>query len=113
MSKRRTNIRTRTRKLREAIAAMDYVAAGAVSARMKLCGRPNCACARDPAARHGPYHEWHRYQDGRLAHRTLTAEQAAILAGAVANFREIQRLLVRWEEETVTDVLDRPKSGTR
>jgi hypothetical protein len=79
MSKDRPSIRSRTRKLREAIAAMDYVAAGAVSARMKLCGRPNCACAVDPAARHGPYHEWHRYQDGRLVHRTLTPEQATIL----------------------------------
>ena len=113
MSKAGPKLRTRTRKLRETIAAMDYVAAGAVSARINLCGRPNCACAQDPAARHGPYHEWHRYQDGRLVHRTVTAEQAAILEGAVANFREIQRLLVRWEAETVAEVLDRPKSGNR
>jgi hypothetical protein len=28
----------------------------------------------------------------------------------VANYREIQRLLVRWEEETVAEVLDRQKS---
>lgn len=104
--KRTKTIRARTQDLRRSIVALDHIASGMVSSRTKLCGRPNCRCAQDPAARHGPYFEWTRYQDGRLVHRTLTPEQAAIFERAIANRRKVQRLLALWEHETVTEVLN-------
>jgi hypothetical protein len=107
--KKPPSIEARTQELREAITAMDFVASGMVSTRTKPCGRPNCRCAGNPAAYHGPYYEWHHYQDGHLVHKTVTPEQYAVLEGAVANFREIQRLLAVWEQETINVVLQKPK----
>jgi hypothetical protein len=85
---------------------MDYVASGTLHLRTKVCGRSNCRCADDPSARHGPYHEWSRRSGGRLVHRVITAQQAKIIARAIANHRELQQLLALWAEETASAVLD-------
>jgi len=103
---RRNRIRQRTRALRRAISAMDYVASGTLHSRTKVCGRSNCRCADDPNARHGPYHEWSRRSGGRLVHRVITAQQAKSIARAIENHRELQELVARWEEETASEVLD-------
>ena len=103
---RRNRIRQRTRALRRAISAMDYVASGTLHSRTKVCGRSNCRCADDPNARHGPYHEWSRRSGGRLVHRVITAQQAESIARAIENHRELQELVARWEEETASEVLD-------
>ena len=110
-----SSIEARTQALRDAIAGMDFVVSGLVSSRMKACGKQNCRCAKDPSALHGPYLEWHHYQDGRLMHKTVTPEQYVILEGAVANYREILRLLDVWEKETVDLILstpDKQKAGS-
>ena len=103
---RRDRIRQRTRALRRAISAMDYVASGTLHSRTKVCGRSNCRCADDPSARHGPYHEWSRRIGGRLVHHVISAQQADIIARAIENHRELQELVARWEEETASEVLD-------
>lgn len=102
----RMRIRRHTQALRRAIAAMDFVASGTVHTRTKVCGRANCRCATDPAARHGPYYEWSRRVDGRLRHSVVSAEQGQLLARAIVNYREIQKLLAQWEHETAREVLD-------
>lgn len=51
------------------------------------------ACAKDPAALHGPYYEWVCMKDGRLRHRALTPEQAKPMRRAVANYHKVRRLL--------------------
>jgi len=84
---------------------MDFVVSGTICTRTKVCGRPNCRCARDPDARHGPYHEWLRHQEGRLVRSTVTAEQAARLGQAIANYREVQALLARWHKEAADEIL--------
>ena len=103
---RRNRIRQHTRALRRAISAMDYVASGTLHSRTKVCGRSNCRCADDPSARHGPYHEWSRRSGGRLVHHVITAQQAEIVARAIANHRELQELVARWGEATASEVLD-------
>ncbi len=102
----RTRVRQRTRALRRAINALDFVASGTVHKRTKVCGRKSCRCAVDPAARHGPYYEWSRRQDGRLLHSVVTPEQAEVFTRAIQNYREIQQLLARWERETAQEVLN-------
>ena len=67
---------------------------------MKQCGRAICPCARDPAARHGPYYEWGFMRGGKLVHRQVSAEQAAALRAAIANYRKVKQLLRDWEIET-------------
>jgi hypothetical protein len=101
----RKRIRVRSGKLRRLIDRMDFVASGTIHVRTKVCGRKNCKCATDPALRHGPYHEWTRSKDGRLQHRVVTSDQARLLRRAIANYREIQALLARWEDETALEIL--------
>jgi hypothetical protein len=107
----RRRIRQRTKELRRAISGMDYMASGTVHTRTKVCGRKNCRCAHDPDARHGPYHEWSRRQDGRLIHSILTEEQALLLAVAIANHHEVMKLLAQWQLETAAEILSAPKAS--
>ena len=88
-------------RIQEQIRAMDYVSSGTLVTRTKVCGKPGCRCAHDPAARHGPYYEWGYMKDGRQVHRTLSAEQATVLKKAIANYRAILRLLREWEGQTL------------
>lgn len=100
-------LRQRTEKLRRRISAMDYACSGTLHSRTKVCGQPACRCANDPDARHGPYHEWSRRKEGRLVHSVLGPEQASLVERAIANRREIDRLLAIWEEESTLEILQR------
>lgn len=102
----RNRIRQRTKELRRAITRMDYMASGHLHLRTKICGRPNCSCAHDPDARHGPYHEWSRRQDGRQLNSSITPQQAKLFTRAIANYREILTLLKLWERETAAEILN-------
>ncbi|MBK7250997.1 MAG: hypothetical protein IPI06_09000 [Gammaproteobacteria bacterium] len=70
------------------------------SKRTKICGNPRCHCARDPAARHGPYYEWSYLKGGRLHHRTLTPKQAELMRLAIHSYRKAKKLLRTWEAHT-------------
>lgn len=50
---------------------------------------------------HGPYHYWSRRHSGRLVQRVLTTAQAQIVGRAIRNYKNIRRILLRWEQETV------------
>jgi hypothetical protein len=92
--------RARITRIREALARIDYLCSGTLLKRTKMCGRPNCACAQDPAARHGPYFEWGHMHAGRLVHRQVSAEHASVLRRAISNYRLVRKLLRDWEVET-------------
>ena len=87
-------------RIRDSVGAIDYLCSGTLAKRMKLCGKPGCRCAQDPTARHGPYYEWGHMHDGKLVHRTVSPQQAAILRLAIANYRKVRKLLRAWEVET-------------
>lgn len=55
MESERNRIRRRRRKLQEQMRALSFspLMRGSLVERLRRCGRPNCACARDPKARHG------------------------------------------------------------
>ena len=101
----RGRMRQRTKELRRAISGIDYLASGTLHTRTKVCGKKNCRCADDPAARHGPYYEWSRRLDGRLVHSVVSERQAALIARAIENNREVQRLLALWQRETEGEIL--------
>lgn len=90
----------RIESIRRQIAAMGLVAQGTVSKRTKVCGRPNCRCAQDPEARHGPYYEWTRRENGRYVHTVISTEQAEKLVAAIDNNRKVLALLRSWSTET-------------
>jgi hypothetical protein len=58
--------RARIARIREALSEIDYLCSGTLLKRTKMCGRPGCACAQDPNARHGPYFEWGHMKGGKL-----------------------------------------------
>ena len=101
-------LRQRTAALRRLISAVDFSCSGTLHTRTKSCGKASCRCATDPTARHGPYHEWSRRKDGRLVHTTLDPAQLLLVQRAIANRREIERLLALWEDESALEIL-RPK----
>lgn len=98
-------------RIRRQIAAMEFVAQGTLSKRMKICGRPNCRCAKDPQARHGPYYEWTRREKGRYVNTLVSEEQARKLVAAIGNHKRILMLLKRWSTETAKTL--KIKSGCK
>ena len=86
--------------IRTQVAALDYVCSGTLLKRTKVCGKPQCACASKPEARHGPYYEWSRREKGRLAHTVLPLEAVSILRRAIENNRRLRKLLRAWERES-------------
>ncbi len=104
----RTRLRRSQRRIEqiaEAVAGMDLVCSGTLIERKKTCGKPNCRCATDLHAWHGPYYEWSRRHEGRLVHKILSPEQARQIQRAIDNYREIQDLLARWELESIEIIL--------
>ncbi len=55
MASDREQTQRRRRELREQLCALSVGALmrGSLVERVRRCGRPNCACARDPSRRHG------------------------------------------------------------
>lgn len=106
LTERRARIGRRARALRQKIAALDVVAAGTLQVRTKSCGRANCRCAKDPAARHGPYYEWARMIDGRMVRLLLSKEQAELVTLAIENRRILEALMDEWADETAVEVLN-------
>lgn len=55
MKSERARTQDRRRQLGEQLRALTFepLMRGSVVARVRRCGRPNCACARDDSARHG------------------------------------------------------------
>jgi hypothetical protein len=92
--------RARIARIRAALDAMDYLCSGTLLRRMTMCGKPGCRCSEDPDARHGPYYDWGHMKDGKLVHRRVTPEQAALLQRAIANYRKAKKLMKAWEHET-------------
>jgi len=47
----------RFHELKRDLDQLEYFCKGTVLKRMMKCGKVQCACASDPAKRHGPYFE--------------------------------------------------------
>ena len=75
----------RIENIRQALGGIDHLCSGTLLKRTKVCGKAGCRCATDPSARHGPYYEWGHMRGDKLVHRSVTAEQAALLEQAIAN----------------------------
>jgi hypothetical protein len=92
------------RRLQEQIASIDLVCSGHLMERMKVCGKPECRCAKDPAARHGPYFVWSRRENGRLVQSNVTPKQAKRFKRAIADWKRVQALLKRWEQKSAREI---------
>lgn len=82
----------RYRELTAQLAQTGYLYDGTVGRQWLSCGKENCACASDPARRHGPYAYWTTKLKGRTVSRRLSAEEANLLEAWVQNRRGLERI---------------------
>ena len=88
---------------------------GSVSQRSIKCGKPGCACNKDPKARHGPYYSLTQAVAGKTRSRFLTVEQAAVAQEQIAAGREFrQQVDTYWEacEEWADSQLELPPAAS-
>ncbi len=96
---------SRIREIQRRIARIDLICSGCLIVRTKICGKPNCRCAHDPAAAHGPYYEWKRREHNRLRHRIVSAEQARRIRRALDSYQRVLELLAEWEDLSLGVIL--------
>ncbi len=92
--------RQRIERIQTSLGGFELLGSGTLSQRMMTCGKPNCACASDPSARHGPYYQWVRMRAGKPTQRYVSEQQAQILQKAIDNYKVVKKLLREWEENT-------------
>lgn len=85
------------RALAEAMREIDGVLPGSVVVRHTRCGKPNCACAADPPALHGPYIQWTRTEHGKTVTRLLNQEQLTRYQPWFDNARRLKDLIAKLE----------------
>ena len=77
---------------------LEYFCKGTVLKRMMKCGKANCACASDPAKRHGPYYELTYKTNGKTVNVKLSPEEAPLYKAASLRYRKLKTLLNRLEK---------------
>jgi hypothetical protein len=70
---------------------------GTISHRRSRCGRPTCACHKDPARLHGPYWHWTRKVANKTVGKYLNQSQAQESQRWIDNDRRLRELLARLE----------------
>jgi hypothetical protein len=80
------------------LAGVGFMTRGSVVARHTHCGKPGCACRRDPPALHGPYWQFSRAVGGKTVTRWITEEQATRYKEWIANRRRALGILAEIEE---------------
>ena len=106
-SKRPKETDRRIAHIRGQILTVDQLCPGSLVTRYTTCGKAQCRCALDPAARHGPYYIWSRREEGRLVQTVVSASEAKALERAIRNHRKVLDLLARWGRESAQLILAR------
>ena len=94
----------RFQELKADLAQIEYFSKGTLLARMVRCGKPQCACGKDPSKRHGPYYEWTYKTRGKTVTVRLAPEAAPFFRAAARQYRKLKTILNR-----ITAVQDRHK----
>ncbi len=73
--------------------SIGFIGQGNIQWRWKVCGKPNCACRRDPASRHGPYPYWTTKQEKKTVNKRLHPDEAALLEQWIENRRTLEAVI--------------------
>jgi len=87
----------RFQELKADLAQIEYFSKGTLLARMVRCGKPQCACGKDPSKRHGPYYEWSYKARGKTVTVRLAPEAAPFFRAAARQYRKLKAILNRME----------------
>jgi type II secretory pathway component PulJ len=90
------------RQAQQELRELDYFLKGTVLKRMMKCGKPQCACHREPSQRHGPYFEWTYKVNGKTVNVKLTARTAPLYQAATKQNRKLKAVLARMERMSRT-----------
>jgi hypothetical protein len=103
----------RLQELEQATASMVQ---GSLSESTRQCGDPSCACAHDPASRHGP-HLYFRYKsDSRVHSVYVPAELGEAVRQAQTAWHEFQQIgaeISAENREALLSSLERDKQLVR
>lgn len=89
-------------ELKRGLEQIEYFCKGTVLKRMMKCGKANCACASDPAKRHGPYFELTYKANGKTVNVKISSEAAPLYQAASRQHRKLKTLLNRLEKLSLT-----------
>jgi len=84
---------TQYRALTAHLADVGFIWSGSIQSQWLTCGKANCACHRDPHARHGPYLYWTSKEHGNTVSRLLHSPEAELLSEWVENRRQVDRII--------------------
>ena len=85
--------RTEYARLKARLREVGFICEGSLVERWMQCGKPNCACASDPASQHGPYFQLSWKEKGKTVSRRLPAEHAALYRQWIANRQRLQSII--------------------
>lgn len=85
--------RTRYRVLASRLTRIGFIWNGSICERWLTCGRPDCECAKDATARHGPYLYWTSKIKGKTVAKLLHSPEAEVLQEWVNNRKELDGIL--------------------
>jgi len=87
----------RFQELKADLAQIEYFSKGTLLARMVRCGKPQCACGKDPSKRHGHYYEWTYKARGKTVTVRLAPEAAPFFRAAAKQYHKLKTILNRME----------------
>ena len=88
----------RFHELKQGLDQLEYFCRGTILKRVMKCGKAQCACASDPAKRHGPYFEVTYKDNGKTVNVKLTPDSAPLYKAAVQQYHQLKTLLHRLEK---------------
>jgi hypothetical protein len=67
------------------------ILSGSVSTAQSTCGKPNCACKKDPPMLHGTYYRWTGIIAGKRTTKTISQKEASECLKRIRNYRNLQK----------------------
>ena len=111
-----TGMRSKVRLIEELEQAAQSMVQGSLSEVTRQCGDPSCACATDPARRHGPHLYLKFTADGKANSVCVPPGQAQLLKDAHrawVRFQEVATELAADNREQFLRALAREKDKSR
>jgi hypothetical protein len=84
--------------LKAEIRNLGFICQGSITERYLTCGKPACACHKDPARRHGPYYHWTRKVRGRTQGRMLPRDVVPLYREGIRSYRRLERILDKMKD---------------
>ena len=97
-SKKEADRDAAVRRIANELSTIGYALPGTLTVRAYACGKANCRCKSDPAARHGPYAYWTRKVGSTTKTRALTQAQLEDSRQWLDNARRLKELVAELYE---------------